>query len=316
MLAASFPKFGHPAFAWIALTPLMVAAALAQSAGKGRIYIAALGWLTGAVYFAGTLYWVVGTIATYGGIPWFVAALAGALLVSYVSIFPAVFALLVAQSVRRLGVTGIWLAPFFWVATEWVRSSFGSGFPWVLLGTSQSRVIPVVQLASVTGVYGLSFLVALVNAAAAAVVLSRRRVHLWGACATGAVLAVVAVSGIVRISNGALMRSGTPLRVGIVQGGIEQDAKWNSTYRDPIMTRHLELSRRVLAMNAQLVIWPESSTPFYFDAEPQLADPVRTLAVQSRTPFLIGTDEFERGTVGGAGDRYYNAAVMVGPELQ
>jgi membrane protein len=196
LLAASFPKFGHPAFAWMALTPLIVASALAQSAGKSRLHIAALGWLTGAVYFAGTLYWVVGTMATYGDLPWWVAALAGALLVSYVAIFPAVFALLVAHAVRRLGVTGVWLAPLSWVATEWVRSSFGGGFPWVLLGSSQASVIPVVQLASITGVYGLSLLVVLVSAAAAAVVLSRRRVHQWGAAATGAVLVVISVAGL------------------------------------------------------------------------------------------------------------------------
>jgi len=314
LLAASFPKFGHPAFAWIAITPLIVASALAQSAGKGRLYIALLGWLTGAVYFTGTLYWVVGTMATYGNLPWLVAALAGALLVSYVSIFPAVFSVLVAHAVRRLGVRGIWLAPLFWVATEWIRSSFGGGFPWVLLGTSQSRVIPVVQFASVTGVYGLSFLVALVSAAAAAVVLSRRRVHLWGAAATLATLIVVAVSGMLRVSGAALLQTGTPLRVGLVQGDIEQDAKWNPTYLDPIMTRHLDLSRRALAMNAELVIWPESSTPFYFDTEALLAEPVRKLAAQSRTPFLIGTDEFERGGAKGTGDHYYNAAVLVGPD--
>jgi apolipoprotein N-acyltransferase len=290
----------------------MVASALAQSAGHSRLRIASLGWLTGAVYFAGTLYWVVGTMATYGDLPWAVAALVGVLLVSYVAVYPAVFALLVAQSVRRLGVTGVWLAPLFWVATEWIRSTFGGGFPWVLLGASQSRVVPVVQLASVTGVYGLSLLVAFVNAAAAAVVLSRRRVHLWGAAATGVILIGVTVAGIARVSHPVLLQAGTPLRVGLVQGDIEQGVKWNSTYRDPIMTRHLDLSRRVLAMNAQLVIWPESSTPFYFDAEPQLAEPVRRLAVQSHTPFLIGTDEFERGGVRGTGDRIYNAAVMVG----
>ena len=153
----------------MALAPLMVASSLAQSEGKSALRVVSLGWLGGVVYFTGTLYWVVGTIATYGGLPWFVAALVGALLVAYLAIYPALFAWLLGRAVRRFGVAGIWLAPFLWVATEWVRSSFGGGFPWALLGASQSRVIPVVQLASVTGVYGLSFLVALVNAAGAVV---------------------------------------------------------------------------------------------------------------------------------------------------
>jgi apolipoprotein N-acyltransferase len=312
----------------MALAPLMVASSLAQSEGKGVLRVVFLGWLSGVVYFTGTLYWVVDTMATYGGLPWLVAALVGAMLVAYVAIFPALFAWLLGRAVGRLGVTGLWLAPFLWVATEWVRSSFGGGFPWVLLGTSQSRVTPVVQLASVTGVYGLSFLIALVNAAAAAVALSRRRVHFWGAAATAGLLLLVAVTGAVRVAHGTLLRAGTPLRVGLVQGDIEQGAKWNPSDRDPIMTRHLDLSRSVLAMNAQLVIWPESSTPFFFDAEPLLAEPVRMLARQSHTPFLIGTDEFERGAGPSTGsaqtlvtrpepaapDRLYNAAVLVGPD--
>ena len=65
-------------------------------------------------------------------------------------------------------MTGVWLAPWLWVASEWLRAWLGWDFPWVLLGASQATVVPVVQLASVTGVYGLSALVALVGTAAAA----------------------------------------------------------------------------------------------------------------------------------------------------
>jgi apolipoprotein N-acyltransferase len=270
-----------------------------------------LGLLTGAVAFGGTLYWVVNTMATYGDLAWPVAALVGALMVAYLSIFPALFALLVSRSVRAFGVAGVWLAPCLWVATEWARATLGFAFPWAMLGTSQARVLPVVQLASVTGVYGLSWLVALVGAASAAVVLSRRRAHLWGAAAVGGALALVTAGGVARVASGALLTTGTVFRVGLVQGDIEQDAKWNKALRDPIMERHLALSRQALGLDAGLVIWPESSTPFYFDLEPDRAEPVRRLAVQSHTPFLIGTDEFEH-TAGG--DRYYNSAVLVGPD--
>ena len=123
---------------------------------------------SGAVYFGGTLYWVVGVMSTYGGLPLVVGVLIGVLMVAYVSIYPAMVALLVARAVRAFGVSGVWLAPFFWVAAEWIRSSIGGGFPWVLLGSSQARVTPIVQFASIAGVFGLSWLLALVSAAAAA----------------------------------------------------------------------------------------------------------------------------------------------------
>jgi apolipoprotein N-acyltransferase len=154
LLVASFPKFGHPAFAWIGLAPLIVAVATEAGSGvrrPGRVF--ALGLVTGLIYFAGTLYWTAEVMANYGGLSMPVAVLVSALLASYLALYPGLFALLLWESTRRLGATGLWLAPAFWVGTEWVRASFGGGFPWVLLGSSQASAIPIVQLASVTGVY-------------------------------------------------------------------------------------------------------------------------------------------------------------------
>jgi apolipoprotein N-acyltransferase len=96
-----------------------------------------------------------------------------------------------------------------------------------------------------------------------------------------------------------------------VQGNIEQDQKWDPAFRDPIIEQYIDLSRQVIGAGARLVIWPEASTPFYLDADAALAAPVRRLAAESRTPFIIGTDEFESGQ-GDGPDRYYNAAVLLG----
>jgi len=174
LFAASFPKFGYPAFAWIALAPAIVA--IATSAGSVSLRrSASLGFVTGLVYFAGTLYWVVEVMHRYGDLAWPLAAPIGLLLVSYLAIYTAVWAVLLRLAVRKMGVSGVWLAPAFWVAMEWVRGSIGGGFPWALLGSSQASVVPIVQLASVTGVFGLSALVALVGTAAAVFSLTHRR---------------------------------------------------------------------------------------------------------------------------------------------
>jgi apolipoprotein N-acyltransferase len=191
---------------------------------------------------------------------------------------------------------------------EWLRATIGFAFPWVLLGSSQARMLPIVQTASVVGVYGLSFLLVLASAAAAAVTLSRRRAHWIGALATIVLVISLAAAGTLRLARGTLTREGTPIRVGLVQGDIEEETKWNPTFRDAIIQRYIDLSRRTLAAGADVVIWPESATPFYFDLNTALAAPVRRLAAESRTPFLIGTDEYERLR---NGDRYYNSAVLV-----
>ena len=313
LLAASFPKFGHSALAWIALTPLIVASTSRTRRRGSILSVATLGLLAGFVYFAGTLYWVVNVMATFGDLPTIAAALIGLLLVAYLAIYPAAFASLLCVAIRQFGLAGVWLAPAFWVATEWLRSTAGSGFPWVLLGSSQSSALPIVQAASVVGVYGLSALVALVGAAAAAGVLGRARVHRAGAVVVALLVGITALWGAWRVNRGELTHTGDPVRVGLVQGSIAQEDKYDPAHSVAIMERYIALSRQVLAAGAALVIWPEAATPFYFDLDAVLAQPVRQLAAQSHTPFLIGSDDFERGTAA-AVDRYYNAAVLVGPD--
>jgi apolipoprotein N-acyltransferase len=314
LLALSFPKFGHPALAWVALAPLIVASALAARRPPFRAArLLALGLFAGLIYFAVTLYWVVPVMDSYGELPWVVAMLVGVLLVVYLAIYPAVFALLTGAAVRRFGIAGVWLAPAFWVALEWVRSWFASGFPWAFLGSSQSSVLPVVQAASLVGVYGLSALVALVSTAAAAVALGADRRAWVPAAGVALLLVVVTVGGLMRLSRGALLSEGTPIRVGLVQANVDQRQKWDPAYREPIVQRYLDLSRRVLAGGAELVVWPEAATPFFFDLEAQHAAPIRRLALETRTPFLIGTDEIVRGPTRPE-DEYYNAAVLVGPD--
>jgi apolipoprotein N-acyltransferase len=291
----------------------VVAVALARSDGRSARSIFLLGVASGVVYFLGALYWVILVMTTYGGLAWPLAALVGLLLVLYLALFVGLFALGLARAVGAFGVAGVWLAPCLWVAAEWLRSTVGGGFPWALLGSSQAAVLPVAQVASVAGVFGLSWLVALVSAAAAAVALSTRTVHRVGAVATGVLLLVSAGAGAMRVAGGALTRAGEVVRVGLVQGNVDQNIKWDPAFREAIVKRYIDLSRQTIGAGAGLVVWPETATPFFFELEPARAEPLRRLAMESRTPFIIGTDEFEPGRTR-ALDRIYNAAVLLGPD--
>ena len=117
------------------------------------------------------------------------------------------------------------------MAFEWLRIWLGWNFPWVQLGASQASVVPVVQLASITGTYGLSGLLALTGTAAAALALSRQRAHVRGAIAAGLTVVVVVGWGSWRASNGDLTRSGEPIRVGLIQGNVtlEESSNWDET---------------------------------------------------------------------------------------
>jgi apolipoprotein N-acyltransferase len=287
-----------------------VSASLAARTSPYRARVFRRGFAAGVVYFAGTLYWVVPVMDSYGDLPLTVAVLVGALLIVWLSLYPALFALIVAAAVRRFGIGGLWVAPAVWVTGEWLRSWVLSGFGWAFLGSSQATVLPVVQLASVVGVYGLSAYVALVSTAVSVVALGGRRIVPIGV----AILFVgVAAAGVIRVQRGALLTEGTPIRVGLLQGNIEQAQKEDSAFRGMIIDRYMNMSREALAAGASLVVWPEASTPFYFDLEESWAAPIRQLAADRRTPFLIGTDELQRGATREE-DRYYNSAVLVGAD--
>jgi apolipoprotein N-acyltransferase len=299
--------------AWVSLAPLIVAVTLETRNGGLARRVFALGVVAGVVYFTGTLYWIAGVMATHGGIPFAGAVALMVGLAIHLSLFVGLFAYLLGLSVRQFGPAGVWLAPVLWVAAEWLRAWLGWNFPWVLLGSSQATVVPVVQLASVTGVYGLSALLVLVSAAAAILALTRRPAHRRGAVAVAALVLVVVSAGTWRASTGSLTSAGTPVRVGLLQGNVPQDAKWDPAFRAAIMDRYINLSRQAIASGAQLVVWPEASTPFYFDLDAASAAPVRRLAAESRVPFLVGSDEYEAAREGRP-ERYYNAAVLVGTD--
>lgn len=296
--------------AWIALTPLIVAVVQASPApGRRALRAFGLGLMTGVVYFAGTVYWTGNVMAQYGGLSLPVAALIAGLLVAYLALFPALFALMLHVALKKFGARGLLLAPVLWTASEFGRLTLFGGFPWVLLGYSQVSVLPIAQLAAVTGVFGLSWLVAAVSTAAAHAALARDSRRWVPLAVAAAVVAGVALMGQWRLSDGRLTSAGRPLRVGLIQGNVRQDDKWEPALAAEIFTRYLRLSRQAIANGASLVIWPESATPFYFGPDPD-TETLRALARESGVSMLVGSDLWVRPPDGPP--KIYNAAFMVG----
>jgi apolipoprotein N-acyltransferase len=108
-----------------------------------------LGLATGLLYFAGTVYWITQVISRYGGIASWAGVLINLALIAYLALFPALFAVVMRRVVAGFGALALAVAPLVWVATELGRTYFFTGFPWVLLGYSQTSVLPDAQLASV-----------------------------------------------------------------------------------------------------------------------------------------------------------------------
>lgn len=310
LLALSFPKYGHPAIAFIALVPLYVALsgwngqpgkAPGVSTGTGF----RLGLMAGFIHFAGTVYWTGATVQTFGGLPLPVAVFVTGLLVLYMATYVALASAASAIFIRRFGFVGLLLSPATWVAAEYTRGFLFGGFPWIPLGNTMVTMLPLVQLASVVGVYGLSAFVALINVGFAVTALATGRRRVLAIAATLVMLLSASVWGGQRMATNRLTQ-GAPIQVGLIQGNIAQVDKWNPARADMIVDRYVQLTRQAIANGAQFVLWPESATPFIFQDDPG-ADLIRSMVRQTATPLLFGSDEVERGTP----NRFYNSAYML-----
>ena len=273
-----------------------------------------LGFLTGVVYFTGTLYWITGVMTMYGGLQTWVAVLINAAMIATLALFPAFCAAIVHRVVGTSGPLGLMTAPIVWVATELGRTYMPHiGFPWVLLGYSQADVLSIAQLASIFGVYGVSMLVAAVNAALAVIVVGPRRVRYVPVAVTMTIVVGIAVWGRARVARSEWTHTGDPIRVGLVQGNVDQAVKWDAAHASAIFDEHLQLTRQVLARGAEFVMWPESSMPFFFEEDPAGSDRLRAIVREARVPILFGSDQAEWRTVNGRRviDTLYNAAFLM-----
>lgn len=283
---------------WIALVPLLIAiirppgerAAIVDAGGRLLVTTPAqgfwLGYVCGLVWYGGSCFWVYHVMHVYGGLSAPVAYGVLILFCLYLSLYHGLFGALLALA-RRRGIHGLrnalLLAPFLWVAVELARARI-TGFPWDLLGTSQVDNVPLTRIAAVTGVYGLSFLIALVNSGIAAATLAplraqRQLLPVALAVALMLQLAIFARLPSLRATHSALL----------VQQNVPLAANWtqSSLYQTVQQLAQLSASGAATADAPRLIIWPESPAPF-FSSDPLFRVVISNLA-QHENSYLIVT---------------------------
>ncbi len=287
LLAAAFPLANLYLLAWISLIPLFLA--LQGQTVKNGFW---LGGISGIIFFSGTVYWVTNSVHFYGGVPLIPASLVTLLLCAYLALYPALFGAAVVHLKRQRPILLIVAAPALWTALELARTYVFSGFPWSLLGYSQYRALPVIQVADITGIYGVSFLIVLVNAAISVFIIDKKQYR--GLAIVALMLALVIGYGFMRLRA----PEGTGgITISVVQGNIEQDKKWDPAYQTETIAIYERLTNEALKQNPALVIWPETATPFYFNGnnptDRALTTDLSEFVKKSRTPLLFGSPTYE-----------------------
>ncbi len=158
LLFLSFPKFGSGILAWVALVPLFYALRDAKPWEGFKT-----GFLTGLIAHVGILYWISYVVVQYGYLPVYAGIAAMLLLAAYLSLYTACFAMGVVF-LRARGNAVFLSAPLLWTVLEFARSHFLTGFPWENLAYSQYLYGNIIQIADITGIYGITFTIVLINA--------------------------------------------------------------------------------------------------------------------------------------------------------
>jgi apolipoprotein N-acyltransferase len=238
-----------------------------------------------------------------------------ALLGTYLAGYFGAWALGLRWLRERTGWPAAVLAPALWVSLEYLRGHAGFlSLPWMLLGHSQYRHPVLLQITSITGVYGLSFLIVLVNVAVAD--LLRHRPRSWRAL-PGSTAAAAAAAALVLLHGMVVLSAEPPsqrLTVAAVQGNIPQNVKWDAAYRESTLARYADLTREAARHRPSLIVWPETAVPGDVEHDPRLSRPILALAVETGVPLLVGTSEHAKFAKREHGARLFNSMMLVSPD--
>jgi apolipoprotein N-acyltransferase len=310
LLVLAFPTPDMGGLAFVALVPLLLAI-------RGEAPARAFCWgtITGLLFYLWSISWVTRTMTTYGGLSVPVSGLVLLALAGYLALYIGLFCYGTSFLAGAGWLIDVLAPPALWVALEYLRTYALTGFPWALLGYTQYRSVSLLSIASVTGVYGLSFLVVLVNAALARVAATAEaRARTVGLA--GAIILTLFCSARLLSPSSAPADSRQELEVALVQGNIDQSLKWDPAMQAKTIELYRRLSLEAAKGSPALIVWPETAVPFFLRYEPALRGRVMDIAAETGSYLLVGSPDIEPSGTGSEGSRYRNSAFMISPHRE
>jgi len=302
LLLFAFPDFNFWFLAWCAFVPLLIAVSRNSSSHKKAFF---LGWIFGSIFFFGSCYWLTYAMINYGKIPTVIAY--GMLLPAscFMGTFAGTFSLTLHYSIKRFGLKLLFVAPFAWIALEWLRLQI-TGHLWNAVGYSQAFVPQLIQTAWIGGVYSVSFLIVLVNTAIAYAVIEKKK----DAFITSFVLLFVCALIIGWTTwLGLAQRIDPPHTEAVVialQPNVPMDSLSVEDMKD-LFNRHVVLSETALKEfeeslggknfndtninTPRLVIFPESPMLFTYSRDTKLREDLAEFTKRNRVSLIINSLE-------------------------
>ena len=315
LFSFSFPSPCISYLAWIALVPWFIIISTGYRTGL-------FSYLTGFLFFVFNLTWL-----------WSVTGFGWILLALYLALYFYVFGLVIHFIRKWLRLPHLFIAPFAWVTFEYLRSFPFFGFPWFFAGHSQYLHLPLIQIADITGVYGLSFLIVAVNASIADLIgplllkyfhrsemtpdvssVKKGRVF-WITIIIPCLLISIALAyGYFDLKGNHALPNGP--NICVVQGNIPQGVKIQADkeQKKKTLLKYIDLSLKAAGKSVDVIVWPETMVPGILNANPKLLDreidrlskeSVRTITDATSANLILGGTAID---VRNAEALYFNTA--------
>jgi apolipoprotein N-acyltransferase len=314
LLFLSFPKHGTGIMVWVALVPLFFALRETDHIRDGLI----VGFLAGLTFNIGIMYWITFVVVHYGHLPYSMGIFLMLVVAAYLSIYIALFAAGVVYLSGK-GVSRIIAAPTLWTCLEYGKSHLLTGFPWENLAYSQFLNRHLIQAVDITGTYGITFIIILVNVVIYDVLSKRFR----GRQVKGEVaLCCIVMLGIYyygHIRTGQMdevSRAAETMDIAVVQGNIDQSVKWNPDFQNDTISVYKNLSLGKRSSAPGLTVWPETAAPFFFQDTNKMHSEIVDIARTSEDWLLFGSPSYQRDcNDGDAGCvSFLNSAFLLSPQ--
>jgi len=298
LMSLSFPPLQLGFLAFWALIPLFF---LLKELKPKQALI--WGYIAGFFWNAGTLYWI-GWVTIPG--------LIGILLV--VPLYLSIYAWLHVFFRERFGTKFLFLIPVVWITIEYIKSLGSLAFPWTSMAYTQTYYTNLIQYASITGAYGVSFWVVCINVILFILINQKRTLKksLFYICILFLLFVIPYIYSKIIIPDSDDLEE--DIRVALIQGNIDPYLKWESSFLDRNFVIYDSLSQLTKEQEPNLIIWPETATVFYIRNRPDEILKMRNLTDSLNAAILTGSPDFEYLEEGGY--KTYNGLLLFQPGMK
>lgn len=288
-LSFAFSPFPFRFLAYLTLVPLFLI--IDKDSYKGVFFKS---WLFGFFFSLFHLWWLFFLIVPVAPMTKFLLYLGVVVLFIYLGAYTAVFGLITKYC-------GLVFAPFILAGLEFIRTKSEIGFPWGLLGTTQTPYVPIIQFASIFGVYGISAWILLINLILYWLLTKKRVGYL--------LLLIILFILPIAFGISRLRPNENWFRVAVIQPNVSPNEKGDWESRNRLVNDLVRLTKKTLTQNPNLLVYPETATLYDITQDNEFHNILRKLIDSSGVSLLTGTPIFEKSP----SPKYYNAAVLFEP---